>query len=36
MDIDETIKTAVAGASGYVARDLLRSILPWVKKRLGI
>jgi hypothetical protein len=36
MDFDPATKTAISGASGYVARDLLSALLPWVKKRLGL
>jgi hypothetical protein len=35
-DFDPQTKTAISGASGYVARDLLSALLPWVKKRLGL
>ena len=35
-DICETMKTAIAGAAGYSANDVLTAIKPWVKKRLGL
>ncbi len=36
MDMHEGLKTAVAGAAGYSANDVLSAIKPWVKKRLGL
>ena len=35
-DMPEGLKTAVAGAAGYTANDVLQSLKPWVKKRLGL
>lgn len=35
-EIPETMKTAVAGAAGFSANDILESLKPWVKKRLGL
>lgn len=36
VDMAEGLKTAVAGASGYAANDLLGCLVPWVKKRIGM
>jgi hypothetical protein len=36
LDIAENLKTAIAGASGYAAKDLLAALKPWVQKRLGL
>jgi hypothetical protein len=35
-DMPETMKTAIAGTSGYAANDILQAFTPWVKKRLGL
>jgi hypothetical protein len=35
-EIPETMKTAIAGGAGYSANDILESLKPWVKKRLGL
>ena len=35
-DIPQTMKTAIAGAAGYSANDILESLKPWVKKKLGL
>ena len=34
-DIGEGMKTAIAGAAGYSANDVLQVFKPWVKKKLG-
>lgn len=35
-DMHEGLKTAVAGAAGYAANDVLSALKPWVKRRLGL
>ena len=35
-DLPETMKTAVAGAAGYSANDILEAMKPWIKRRLGL
>ena len=35
-EMPETMKTAIAGTSGYAANDILQALTPWVKRRLGL
>ena len=34
--LSDTTKTAIAGASGYCAPDILKSFSPWVKRHFGM
>ena len=36
VDLPETTKTAVGAAAGWSANDILASLKPWIKKKLGL
>ncbi len=36
IDLPETTKTAIAAAAGYSANDVLASMKPWIKRKLGL
>ncbi len=36
IDLPETTKTAVAAAAGWSANDILVSMKPWIKRKLGL